>query len=45
MKQVRAALNERLVYADHLSVSGHWAAGRTEDVFEAEKRAPIGQLG
>ena len=27
-----------------LSLSGYWAAGRTEDVFQAEKRQPIGQI-
>ncbi len=45
MKAVRAALKERLGAADHLSLSGYWAAGRTEDAFQSEKRLPIGQLG
>lgn len=27
-----------------VSLSGYWAHGRTEDVFQAEKRQPIGQI-
>lgn len=27
-----------------VSLSGYWAAGRTEDVFQAEKRTPIGKI-
>lgn len=27
-----------------VSLSGYWAQGRTEDVFQAEKRQPIGQI-
>lgn len=45
MKRVRAALKPRLGETDVLSLSGYWAYGRTEDVFQAEKREPIGQLG
>jgi NADPH-dependent ferric siderophore reductase len=31
-------------YDDRLSLSGYWAYGRTEDIFQPEKREPIGQL-
>jgi NADPH-dependent ferric siderophore reductase len=44
MKAARAALKARLGDADQLSLSGYWAAGRTEDVFQSEKRQPIGQI-
>ena len=44
MKAVRAALKGRLGDGDQLSLSGYWAAGRTEDVFQSEKRQPIGQI-
>jgi NADPH-dependent ferric siderophore reductase len=44
MKAVRAALKGRLGEGDRLSLSGYWAAGRTEDVFQSEKRQPIGQI-
>ena len=44
MKAVRAALKSRLGEGDQLSLSGYWAAGRTEDVFQSEKRQPIGQI-
>jgi NADPH-dependent ferric siderophore reductase len=43
MKAVRAALKARLGDGDQVSLSGYWAAGRTEDVFQSEKRQPIGQ--
>jgi NADPH-dependent ferric siderophore reductase len=43
MKAVRAALKTRLGDGDLLSLSGYWASGRTEDVFQSEKRQPIGQ--
>ena len=45
MKAVRAVLKSRLGPSDRLSLSGYWASGRTEDVFQAEKRESIGQLG
>jgi len=45
MKAVRAVVKPRLTDDDQLSLSGYWAYGRTEDVFQAEKREPIGQLG
>ena len=44
MKAVRAALKTRLGHGDQLSLSGYWASGRTEDVFQSEKRQPIGQI-
>jgi NADPH-dependent ferric siderophore reductase len=44
MKSVRAALKARLGDGDQLSLSGYWASGRTEDVFQSEKRQPIGQI-
>jgi NADPH-dependent ferric siderophore reductase len=44
MKAVRAALKTRLGDGDQLSLSGYWASGRTEDVFQSEKRQPIGQI-
>ena len=44
VKALRAALKTRLGDGDQLSLSGYWASGRTEDVFQAEKRQPIGQI-
>jgi NADPH-dependent ferric siderophore reductase len=44
MKAVRAALKTRLGDGDQASLSGYWAAGRTEDVFQSEKRQPVGQI-
>lgn len=44
MKAVRAVLRSRLTDQDHLSLSGYWAYGRTEDRFQAEKREPIGRI-
>jgi len=44
MKAVRAALKARLGDGDQLSLSGYWAYGRTEDVFQSEKRQPVGQI-
>ncbi len=44
MKAVRAALKTRLGDNDQVSLSGYWAAGRTEDAFQSEKRQPIGQI-
>jgi NADPH-dependent ferric siderophore reductase len=43
MKAVRAVLKARLGDGDQVSLSGYWASGRTEDVFQSEKRQPIGQ--
>jgi NADPH-dependent ferric siderophore reductase len=44
MKAIRAALKSRLGDGDQVSLSGYWAAGRTEDAFQSEKRQPIGQI-
>jgi NADPH-dependent ferric siderophore reductase len=44
MKAVRAALKTRVGDGDQVSLSGYWAAGRTEEVFQSEKRQPIGQI-
>jgi NADPH-dependent ferric siderophore reductase len=44
MKAIRSALKTRLGEDDQLSLSGYWASGRTEDIFQAEKRQPIGQI-
>jgi NADPH-dependent ferric siderophore reductase len=44
MKAIRAALRSRLGEGDQLSLSGYWASGRTEDVFQSEKRQPVGQI-
>ena len=42
IKAVRAVLRD--IPRDRLSISGYWARGRTEDVFQAEKREPIGRI-
>lgn len=42
MKAVRAVAKELGVPREDLSLSGYWALGRTEDVFQAEKRQPVG---
>jgi len=44
MKAVRTALKDRLGDGDQVSLSGYWAAGRAEDVFQSEKRQPVGQV-
>ena len=44
MKAIRSVLKARFGEGDQLSLSGYWASGRTEDVFQAEKRQPIGQI-
>ena len=44
MKAIRSALKGRMGDGDQLSLSGYWASGRTEDVFQAEKRQPVGQI-
>jgi NADPH-dependent ferric siderophore reductase len=44
MKAVRAALKTRTGDGDQVSLSGYWASGRTEDVFQSEKRQPVGQV-
>ncbi|TFV68693.1 siderophore-interacting protein [Blastococcus sp. CT_GayMR20] len=42
VKAVRRVLRD--VPRERLSISGYWARGRTEDVFQAEKREPIGRI-
>lgn len=44
MKALRPILAERGVARSDLSLSAYWAAGRTEDTFQAEKRTPVGQI-
>jgi NADPH-dependent ferric siderophore reductase len=44
VKAVRAVLRAREVPREAISISGYWARGRTEDVFQAEKREPIGRI-
>lgn len=44
MKLLRPLLTERGVARADLSLSAYWAHGRTEDVFQAEKRLPVGQI-
>lgn len=40
----RHLVGERRVPRERLSISAYWAKGRTEDVFQAEKREPIGRI-
>jgi NADPH-dependent ferric siderophore reductase len=42
VKAVRRVLRD--VPRERLSISGYWARGRTEDVFQAEKREPVGRI-
>ncbi|UIN31932.1 siderophore-interacting protein [Microbacterium binotii] len=44
MKRLRAVFAERGVQRADLSLSAYWAAGRSEDTFQAEKRLPVGQI-
>ncbi|MEV4535063.1 siderophore-interacting protein [Asanoa sp. NPDC049518] len=44
VKAIRAVLRTREVPREAISISGYWARGRTEDVFQAEKREPIGKI-
>jgi NADPH-dependent ferric siderophore reductase len=44
MKALRPLLIERGVARSDLSLSAYWAFGRTEDVFQSEKRLPVGQI-
>lgn len=44
MKALRPILAERGVARSDLSLSAYWALGRTEEVFQAEKRQPVGQI-
>lgn len=44
IKVVRKVLRQRGISRSDISISGYWAKGRTEDVFQAEKREPIGNI-
>jgi NADPH-dependent ferric siderophore reductase len=44
VKAIRAVLRERGIPREAISISGYWARGRTEEVFQAEKREPIGRI-
>lgn len=44
IKAVRGVRKRREVPRVAISISGYWARGRTEDVFQAEKREPVGQI-
>lgn len=44
VKAMRAVLRDRGVARESISISAYWARGRTEDVFQAEKREPIGRI-
>lgn len=44
MKALRPLFLERGVSRQDLSLSAYWAAGRTEDAFQAEKSLPVGQI-
>lgn len=44
MKALRPLFAARGVDRADLSLSAYWAHGRTEDVFQAEKRTPVGQI-
>jgi NADPH-dependent ferric siderophore reductase len=44
VKAVRKVLHGRGIPRESISISGYWARGRTEDVFQAEKREPIGRI-
>lgn len=45
MKAVRRELfDARRLERSQVSLSGYWAAGRTEDLFQAEKKLPVGKV-
>ncbi|MBS3177628.1 MULTISPECIES: siderophore-interacting protein [unclassified Pseudoclavibacter] len=44
MKRLRKNFSARGIDRSQLSLSGYWAAGRTEDAFQSEKREPVGQI-
>ncbi|WFE21656.1 siderophore-interacting protein [Solwaraspora sp. WMMD937] len=44
IKAVRKVLQARGIPREAISISGYWARGRTEDVFQAEKREPVGRI-
>ncbi|MFI7495212.1 siderophore-interacting protein [Kocuria sp. M4R2S49] len=45
MKALREELfTRRRLERDQVSLSGYWAQGRTEDVFQSEKKLPVGKI-
>jgi NADPH-dependent ferric siderophore reductase len=44
VKAIRTVLRDLGIPREAISISGYWARGRTEDVFQAEKREPIGRI-
>ena len=45
MKAARTVLfDQRGLDRSQVSLSGYWAGGRTEDVFQAEKKLPVGKI-
>jgi NADPH-dependent ferric siderophore reductase len=45
MKALRGVLfDQRGLERSQVSLSGYWAKGRVEDVFQAEKKLPVGQI-
>ena len=45
MKALREVFfNQRGLKRQQVSLSGYWAKGRVEDVFQAEKKLPVGQI-
>lgn len=45
MKEVRKELfDHRGLERSQVSLSGYWAAGRNEDLFQAEKKLPVGKI-
>ena len=44
IKAIRKVLAARRIPRDSISISGYWARGRTEDMFQAEKRTPLGKI-
>lgn len=44
MKQLRRVFSELEVPRERLSISGYWAYGRAEDVFQEEKRTDVGKV-
>lgn len=44
VKQLRRVFTELEIPRERLSISGYWAYGRVEDVFQAEKHTEIGKI-
>ncbi|WP_182354494.1 siderophore-interacting protein [Flaviflexus huanghaiensis] len=44
VKRLRRVFSDLEVPRDRLSISGYWARGRDEDVFQAEKRTDVGRI-